>query len=365
MSFAPPAGPPPPRVPDGWVAQFDDKYKEWFYVNLKTGISQWERPPVPDTLPPSYDQASPATTGDPAAASVTTAAGEEAATGDVKKTSTTTTSSSTRLELGSNNPYNPARQRSRSPSAPATRTTADSQMIDEDAKLAAKLQAEEDERAHQRHEQGQQKYAGSPQSQSQPPPQQQYQQQEQQQQQQEQQHQQQHPHSSPPPLQQWQQPQETKRSSGGGFFGKLLNKASAKVHHGSSNSGSGSGFAPPHNYNQPYQQQPYQQYQPPYPGPHGYNGYPPGAAPGGGAPFYGPQQPYAPGPLPKQRKGFGGIGPGGAAALGLGGGLLGGALLADAIGDHYDYQEGYEDGLAAGDFGGGDFGGGDFGGGDF
>ncbi|EER40493.1 conserved hypothetical protein [Histoplasma capsulatum H143] len=346
MSFARPAGPPPPRVPDGWVAQFDDKYKEWFYVNLKTGISQWERPPVPDTLPPSYDQASPATTGDPAAASATTAAGEEAATGDVKKTSTTTTSSSTRLELGSNNPYNPARQRSRSPSGPATRTTADSQMIDEDAKLAAKLQAEEDERAQQGHEQGRQKYAGSPQSHPQPPPHQQYQQQE---------RQQQHPHSSSPPQQQqqWQQPQETKRSS-------------AAVHHGSSsNSGSGSGFAPPHNYNLPYQQQPYQQYQPPYPGPHGYNGYPPGAAPGGGAPFYGPQQPYAPGPPPKQRKGFGGIGRGGAAALGLGGGLLGGALLADAIGDHYDYQEGYEDGLAAGDFGGGDFGGGDFGGGDF
>ncbi|QSS62453.1 hypothetical protein I7I51_02190 [Histoplasma capsulatum] len=348
MPFAPPAGPPPPRVPDGWVVQFDDKYKEWFYVNLKTGISQWERPPVPDTLPPSYDQASPATTGDPA--TTATAAGDEAATGDVMKTSTITTSSSTRLELGSNNPYNPAR--SRSPSGPATRTTADSQMIDEDAKLAAKLQAEEDERAQQGHEQGQQKYAGSPPSHPQLPPQQQYQQQEQQQQ---------HPHSSPPPPQHWQQPQETKRSSGGGFFGKLLNKASAKVHHGSSNSGSGSGFAPPHNYNQPYQQQPYQQYQPsPYPGPHGYNGYPPGAAPAGGAPFYGPQQPYAPGPPPKQRKRFGGIGPGGAAALGLGGGLLGGALLADAIGDHYDYQEGYEDGLAAGDFGGGDFGGGDF-----
>jgi hypothetical protein len=48
------------------------------------------------------------------------------------------------------------------------------------------------------------------------------------------------------------------------------------------------------------------------------------------------------------------MGMAGAAALGLGGGLLGGALLADAIDDH-DYQEGYDDGMA--DAGGGDFGG--------
>jgi len=57
------------------------------------------------------------------------------------------------------------------------------------------------------------------------------------------------------------------------------------------------------------------------------------------------------------------MGMAGAAALGLGGGLVGGALLADAVDDHYDYQEGDEDGMA--DAGGGDFGGGDFGGGDF
>jgi hypothetical protein len=29
-SFAPPAGPPPPKVPDGWKAQFDEKYQEWY-----------------------------------------------------------------------------------------------------------------------------------------------------------------------------------------------------------------------------------------------------------------------------------------------------------------------------------------------
>lgn len=43
----------------------------------------------------------------------------------------------------------------------------------------------------------------------------------------------------------------------------------------------------------------------------------------------------------------------GGAALGLGAGLIGGALVADAIDDHDDY----------GDGGGGDYGGGDDGGG--
>jgi hypothetical protein len=54
------------------------------------------------------------------------------------------------------------------------------------------------------------------------------------------------------------------------------------------------------------------------------------------------------------------MGTAGAAALGVGGGLLGGLLIADAVedmGDHNDYN----------DNGGGDWGGdgGDFGGGDF
>lgn len=33
-----------PKVPDGWKAQFDDKYQTWFYVNLNSGKSQWEAP---------------------------------------------------------------------------------------------------------------------------------------------------------------------------------------------------------------------------------------------------------------------------------------------------------------------------------
>lgn len=33
-----------PKVPDGWLAKFDDKYSTWFYVNLSTKKSQWEPP---------------------------------------------------------------------------------------------------------------------------------------------------------------------------------------------------------------------------------------------------------------------------------------------------------------------------------
>jgi hypothetical protein len=53
------------------------------------------------------------------------------------------------------------------------------------------------------------------------------------------------------------------------------------------------------------------------------------------------------------------LGVGGAAALGVGGGLLGGFLLADALEDHDDsvYQQGFDNGA---DYGDGDFGGGDF-----
>ncbi|KMU73954.1 hypothetical protein CISG_03932 [Coccidioides immitis RMSCC 3703] len=37
MSFAPPSGPPPPRVPEGWKAEYHDGYKEWYYIDLSTG----------------------------------------------------------------------------------------------------------------------------------------------------------------------------------------------------------------------------------------------------------------------------------------------------------------------------------------
>ena len=48
--FLPPPGPPPPQkpqVPEGWVAQWNEQYKEWFYVNTYTKQSQWEKPTSP------------------------------------------------------------------------------------------------------------------------------------------------------------------------------------------------------------------------------------------------------------------------------------------------------------------------------
>jgi hypothetical protein len=33
-SFAPPSGPPPPKVPEGWKAVWNNEYKEWFYVSV-------------------------------------------------------------------------------------------------------------------------------------------------------------------------------------------------------------------------------------------------------------------------------------------------------------------------------------------
>ncbi|PWY96110.1 hypothetical protein BO94DRAFT_579978 [Aspergillus sclerotioniger CBS 115572] len=57
--------PPPPSVPEGWKAEFDNRYQEWYYVNLHTGQSHWERPdrpaqpggPIrpPDGPPPSRE----------------------------------------------------------------------------------------------------------------------------------------------------------------------------------------------------------------------------------------------------------------------------------------------------------------------
>lgn len=54
--FAPPPGPPPPKVPEGWKAVYNSEYKEWFYVNIYSKQSQWDKPttPVypPDAVPP-------------------------------------------------------------------------------------------------------------------------------------------------------------------------------------------------------------------------------------------------------------------------------------------------------------------------
>ncbi|KAK8107722.1 uncharacterized protein PG998_009735 [Apiospora kogelbergensis] len=57
-----------------------------------------------------------------------------------------------------------------------------------------------------------------------------------------------------------------------------------------------------------------------------------------------------------KKSGGGGMGMAGGAALGLGAGVIGGALVADAWNDHEQeaYAEGYNDGNDGDDFGGGD-----------
>lgn len=66
--FDAPSGPPPPKVPEGWVARWNDQYKEWFYVNTFTKKSQWDKPTEPaknpaddgpDGPPPGYTPGAP------------------------------------------------------------------------------------------------------------------------------------------------------------------------------------------------------------------------------------------------------------------------------------------------------------------
>lgn len=47
----------PPNVPKGWLAKYDEKYKAFFYVDLRTKKSQWEAPSfehADKVLPPPY-----------------------------------------------------------------------------------------------------------------------------------------------------------------------------------------------------------------------------------------------------------------------------------------------------------------------
>ena len=258
-----------------------------FYVNTHTRESTWEKPTAPalphsekgpDDVPPGYSGSGPTQPEKPA--------------------------------LQSNNPYN-------SGAAPAPSSAS----VDEDARYAAQLQAEEDARAKAGarpvSRNAQQDYQNTPMPQS-------------------------------PNYQQELPPREQKSKGLGGFFSKLSGKHSGS-NHGQSNYQQGGYGGPAQNYGGGYQQgypggyqQGYGGGYPPQPGGYGYGGggYGPGPGYGGG---------YAQPP-----KKSGGLGAGGAAALGLGGGLLGGALLADAIDDHDDYGGG-------GDYGGGD----DGGGGDF
>lgn len=56
-----PSRPPPPTLPAGWVARWDETYQRYYYANTLSGDSQWEVPdapatkgPAPPAAPPSY-----------------------------------------------------------------------------------------------------------------------------------------------------------------------------------------------------------------------------------------------------------------------------------------------------------------------
>lgn len=310
--YAPPAGPPPPHapeVPKGWKAVWNDQYKEWFYVNLNTKQSQWEKPtepvyPPPEGAsapdgPPAYDNASSRPVGPEKGGVSSHTTGEQ-------------------LFAGGAGAAGAGVGASHQPDTSA------------DEEFARKLQEEENARSgnsnrpgtgdrgaadsyYNQGGQGQGQYGGGP-----------------------------APYD-PNQVPQSQNPSspDTRGKSKGGFLGKLLGKAK-------------SSSSQPQYAQQGYPQQGYpQQGYPPQQMGYGQQpGYPP---PGG---YYGGQQAGYGRPARKP-----GMGVGGAAALGVGGGLLGGALLGSALdgGDGGDY--GGDDG--GGDFGGDDGGGGDFGGGDF
>ena len=167
-----------------------------------------------------------------------------------------------------------------------------------------------------------------------------------------------------------QLPPRPQGSAGGakGFLSKLMGKSG---HAGGGSVGQGGGYGGQAGYGgqqQGYGGQPgygggqmgYGQ-QPGYGGGYG-GGYPPQQQGYGGG--Y-PQQGYGGGMMQQQapRK-SGGLGGMGGAALGLGAGVVGTALVMDAMEDHdqSEYNQGYDQGQDnGGDYGGGD----DMGGGDF
>ena len=302
-------GPPPPKVPEGWKAVWNEQYHEWFFVNVYTKQSVWEKPtePVypPGEAPPSG--APPGYSGGGAASHVT--------------------GTSEKSTFSSNNPYGTSQQPG----------------ISEDEKLARRLQEEEharagrlsgDTRGASNDYYGGQppagyggssgpSVAGAPHSGGYPAPGGYSQEQQQQQQ----------PHYQSPATPSYQDDQNRgSNKSKGGILGKLLGKASG--HSGSSR--------PP----QQYGQQGYGQ--PGYGGGGGYGGQGMYQQPGYGMP-------------PGRRPGGGGMGAGGL-AMGAGAGLLGGALLGSAMADDGDTYVENNYGDDGGDMGGGDMGdmGGDF-----
>lgn len=256
-------------MPEGWKAQWNDQYKEWFYVNLYTKQSQWDKPtePVyssnggaPPGSPPNYAQS------------------DRQSLGPEKGG-----------YLASNNPYGGS----------GSHGGSSNNVVDDEA-FARKLQEEENARAGVAAASAGDRgaadsYYGQGQGSSMAPP--------------------------APQYGQGAQPDLPARDgkSKGGFLSKLMGKAS-----GSSRPQQGYGYG-----QQSYQQGP----------PQGQYGYAPQQGyygQGGGYPQQG-------GPYQQQQPAKKhGMGAGGAAALGVGGGLLGGMLLADAMEDHDqgEYQQG-------------------------
>ncbi|KAM0199964.1 hypothetical protein ACHAPA_001156 [Fusarium lateritium] len=318
--FAPPSGPPPPKAPEvpaGWAVRWNDQYKEWFYVNVYTKQSQWEKPTVP---------VFPADDGAPGGPPPGYEGGNSHIPTDTKK-----------------NPYEDPHAHS-----------AGGSYQDEDAKLAAKLQAEEDARA--RGGPGGPNVPAGYGASSSPYPQDNnpYSQQ---------QHSQQQQGGGAYPS---ELPPRDRGAKSGGFLGKLLGKGKqmAASHqqqqqggYGGSHGGYGGGYPQQQQYAQQshgfpghgppmgYGAQPH--YGGGYGAPGGYGGY-------GGAPGYGGGGMMGGG---GRKPGGGGMGMMGGAAMGAGAGLLGGAMIANAMDDDDErdaYQDGYEDGA---DDGGGDDGG--------
>jgi hypothetical protein len=212
-------------VPEGWVAQWNEQYKEWFYVNKYTKQSQWEKPTepvyptqgnVPPGAPPGYDSSTKPKFG-----------------GDEKS------------GFPSNNPYN------------TNNAGASGSSMSADEEYARKLQAEEDARRNDQNRGASDGYYGagssnSPYGQSGAP---QYGQ----------------PYG--------QQSQQEQKKSGGGLFGKIASKLGSG---GSSRPQQGYGHQPM------YGQQQYPPMQGGYGGypqqGYGYpqQGYPPRRAGGGG-----------------------------------------------------------------------------------
>ncbi|KAF2734868.1 hypothetical protein EJ04DRAFT_576568 [Polyplosphaeria fusca] len=294
--FAPPTGPPPPKVPEGWKAVWNDQYSEWFFVNIYTKKSQWDKPDTP-VYPPGEQ---------PLAldAPPTYAPSKSPAPTDEKR-------------LASNNPY-----------AGEVRKSQD---ISEDERLARQLQEEENARAHgsaagdrgaadNYYQQGGYGQGNMYPPQSESP----------------------YPHSQSP-YQQSQSPypqqgyEGEKGKSKGGFLGKLLGKSSSKPSYGSPAL---------------HQQGPYQQ--PGYGAPGG--GYYNQGQPGPG--YYPQQQMYGQPGRKKPGMGAGGAAALGVGGGLLGGALIGSALAGDG-GDTYVENNDYGDdgGDFGGDDGGGDFGG--------